>query len=250
MAGLISVIAEMDDFSGSDIVNVVEAANQVSVSESGSGSELLGILAICRILEDCAGAENLSILVNTQVVDVSGSSDSIFQSAIVPTVDTATGADIASIVARMNIIDFASGYEVLSLAAAISQTDPCMAVDTIAILNRFAMLDSAIGNEQVYIAGQMLLSETGEGDDVAQLITYIFSSDSAEGAENIVKIWRKIYTKVSGKYDTITGITYENQTLLSQSFAFLKFVFHLKDLIKLMYFFLPNDLLFDLVQDR
>ncbi len=204
-ATLVSVISEMDNFSGSDIVNVVGSANQISVSESGSGSELLGILAICRILEDCAGAENLNTLVNTQVVDVSGGSDSIFQSAIVPTVDTATGADIARVVASMNIIDFASGYEVLSLAVAISQTDPCVAVDTVAILNRFAMLDSAIGNEHEYIAGQILLSETGGGDDIAQLITYIFSSDSAEGAENIVKIWRKIYTRVSGRYDTITG---------------------------------------------
>lgn len=203
-AGLISVIAEMDNFSGSDIVNVVETANQVSVSENGSASELLGIIAICRILEDCAGAENLSILVNTQVLDVSGGSDSVFQSAKIPTVDTATGADIAKIVASMNIIEFASGYEVLLLAVAISQMDPCVAADTIAILNRLAMLDSAIGNEQEYIAGKMLLSETGGGNDIAQLITYVFSSDSAEGAENIVKTWKKIYTKVSGKYDTIT----------------------------------------------
>lgn len=204
-AALISVIAEMDNFSGSDIVNIVATANQVSISETGSASEILGILAICKILESCAGVDNFNVLVNTKVVDVSGGSDSVFQSAIIPTIDTASGADIAKIVASMNIIDFASGFEVLLLAVAVSQTDPCIAIDTIAILNRFAMIDSAIGNEQEYIAGKILLSETGAGDEVAQLITYIFSSDSAAGAENIVKIWKKIYTRVSGKYDTITG---------------------------------------------
>lgn len=195
IANILAQIVIADTGAGADIVSSV--LGKVSVLDSGTGADVLSLFIQLLLADTGSGVDTVSVDVGAtpKSVSDSGSGTDIISNILakVTVTDSGVGADILSLFIQILLTDAGSGVDAVSVdtgAISISVSDSGSGVDIIAsILAQIAVADSGVGVDIVSsIFAQLLIADSGSGVDAVSIMNALAVLDSGTGVDSISEI--------------------------------------------------------------
>lgn len=158
-------------------------ATPKDVSDSGSGSEAVSIVALLQQSESGDGQEVLDIMASFNLSDTAEGDDlaSIFQQKILS--DSGTHTDLLNILRMIVISDTAGATEALNVLAQVALSDTGQAIDALNVLAAILISDSALGNDTASILASLIINETANATDAITILANILLTDAGEAEE-------------------------------------------------------------------
>jgi len=147
-----------------DAVSVIE---QVSLTDSGSGSDTTSISAQIALPDSGTASDFISLL------------------ATIALSDLGTGSDLISITALLILSDSGIANDALVILAQIALSDTGVASEALAILVAIALSDSGIASEALSILVSLALNDGGIASDVASLVVLAKQNDIGIGSDSV-----------------------------------------------------------------
>jgi hypothetical protein len=206
---VLALVGQADTGSGADAISLVALVPQ---TDSGSGVDTISILALLPITDNGTGVDSVSLLALISQSDTGSGSDAISLMALVSQSDTGEGVDTISLIGLIPVTDTGSGVETLSLLALVPQTDSGSGLDSIDLLAMVPVTDSGSGSEEVSSFPSVSQSDTGSGVDSISLLGMIPVTDNGVGVDTI-EITGFIYVSDTGSgSDSVAAIIFPTIT--------------------------------------
>lgn len=161
-----------------------------SVSDTATGSDALGSLAVAFSLSDAGhGSESLPIGAAMQVSDAGSGADALAAIlAVLSIAESGGGSDaLTQLRAALSIADLASGADALaSLAASLHVAETGAAVDSPLVQALLSLGDAGAGSDALSISQSLLkvVSDLGQGTDGFAVVAQLTISESGAGLES------------------------------------------------------------------
>jgi hypothetical protein len=206
---VLALVGQADTGSGADAISLVALVPQ---TDSGSGVDTISILALLPVTDSGTGVDEISLLALISQSDTGSGSDAISLMALVSQSDTGEGVDTISLIGLIPVTDTGSGVETLSLLALVPQTDSVSGLDSIDLLAMVPVTDSGSGSEEVSSFPSVSQSDTGSGVDSISLLGMIPVTDNGVGVDTI-EITGFIYVSDTGSgSDSVAAIIFPTVT--------------------------------------
>ncbi len=167
---------------------------QKSVSDAGSGVEIVGVKSKVGISDSGQGAETPGIKEQISLAESGVGSDIIAAiTGKIPVTDQGSGVDIAAIKQFREILESGTGSETLKIKLVKAITDSGAGQDLIlAIKAKLTLQESGSGADVISILSKILIQDSGLGQDIAQMLEMVNISDSGIGNDIIKTILAKL----------------------------------------------------------
>jgi len=170
---------------------------QKSVSDSGLGSDTIGIKAKISVLEGGNGIDIATIKQFKAILDLGTGTDETVAKPIVLAQDSGIGQDLISpIKAKLTIADLGNGVDIIGLLTSkILLQDNGAGVDIVQGQNILSVADLGSGSDIIEtILTKRLVQDSGVGSEIIQKIIHKLTQDAGSGVDTI---YRKITFKPS-----------------------------------------------------
>lgn len=173
------------DWQNNDVKMSIESATEVSLSDSGSGSDAKSILATQTRADTGTGVDAKSITVTQTRADTGTGVDAKAISVTVPArTETGTGVDAKAIsVTVPTRAETGTGADTLLSQVNVSSPDTGEGDDESTILASIPLADTGSGNDTESIAASISRADTGSGSEAIQILAAIAINDTGTGAE-------------------------------------------------------------------
>jgi len=169
---------------GSDAIGI-EA--QIPISESGLGADSVGVQAQIPISDAGVGADSVAVQTEgqVQVSDLGAGVDSIELEARVPVGDSGLGSDEVAIEAQVPIADLGAGMDSITVQQIIPKevSDAGVGSDAIGIEGQIPVSDGGVGADSIMIKTEIPISDVGFGVDTIQILTQVMIADQGTGVD-------------------------------------------------------------------
>lgn len=168
------------------LVEDVDTTTEKNVTDSGSGSDVIGILAQIAIAETATGADVISILALLSIAETGSATDSVALLALIPIAESATGVDAVNVAVFVPVGDSGSGTEVIVILANIAVNETATGADTVdaeQTADIIAITDSASGSDAVGVLAQLGISDSAVGADTLNLLALLGIGETGSGAD-------------------------------------------------------------------
>ena len=194
------------------VVENVDTTTEKNVTDSGSGSDAVSLLAQIAIAETAAGVDTVSILAFLSIAETGNATDSVALLALIPIAESATGADTINVAVFVPIADSGSGTETIVILASVSVSETgsgadeidaeqtadvisisetATGVDAVSVLAQLGISDSATASDVLNILALLGIGDTGSGNDQNQITAMVNISETATATE-LVQIFAQI----------------------------------------------------------
>ena len=156
-----------DDVALSSTGYVGPAGTQVTLTDTGTGTDALTIAATDTLTEAVSGADSLSVAASVPLADTGSGTDALALSAAVPLGETGHGADALTANASAPQADTATGTEGLSITVQVVLSDTGTLTDVLVVGagNTPSLPDTATGTEGFAVSAAVPLADTGHGTE-------------------------------------------------------------------------------------
>ena len=166
-------------------------ATQVSVSDSGAGTDTVSATGTTARTDSGAGTDTVSTTGSTARTDSGVGTDSVSTSRAASLSDSGTGTDAVSTTGTASISDSGTGTDAISVdtgSTPISVSDSGTGTDTVSAVVSLSADDSGAGTDTVAAAVALSASDSGIGtDDISVSVgdTPVSLSDSGAGTDTV-----------------------------------------------------------------
>lgn len=179
---LLALVAQSDTGAGSDTVSVLAL---VPMAETGSGSDEVSVLGLFSISDNGSGADTVSLLAQIPITDSGVGADVVSILALISQSDTGSGSDAVEAVVFVPVTDTGAGVDAISILALLSLTDTGSGADALSILAQIAQSDSGSGVDAVTALAMISISDSAVASDALEILRMIAQSDSATAVDAV-----------------------------------------------------------------
>lgn len=198
--------------SSGKLISIPSSGTLIVISDSGSGSDGLGIAASVSVADTGSGADVVaSIAAALGIADSGSGTDALGIAVSVALADTGTGIDGFAGTASVVLADSGSGADDQVVTVTLPEiTDTGTGNDSISVLTEqlIAIADAATGTDSVSVQVTVSVGDTGSGADGLGLMTDVLKSvaDSGAATDN-VSVSVSVGISDSGSGLDLLGIT-------------------------------------------
>jgi hypothetical protein len=169
VAGMNAALPLTEAGSGVDVVpNITHP-----IADAGSGSDALGMTATLPLADVCAGVESLDLQATLALSDSGSGLDEILLQATLMLIDAGVGIDVIEtfiLGLTVNVDDLGVGSDSLALLAALSLGDLGGGVDAVDMQAQLLLNDAGAGADTVTANVTLTLVDAGTGEEIASII--------------------------------------------------------------------------------
>lgn len=166
------------------------AAAQITLTDTGSGSDALAATAAIPLADTATGVEGFTVTVTATVTDTGAGSDALTVSTTVPLVDVGAGADTLTATATVPLADTGTGVDALSVSGSSSPAlpDTGAGTDSLAVAATVPLADTSAGADALTAAATAGLPDSAAGADVLTAAAAVPLADTATGSDSLTVI--------------------------------------------------------------
>jgi hypothetical protein len=186
IVGIKGLVTLLDSGFGSDLISSISA--KIPISDQGSGTETLAIKNQLAISDSGIGTETGLEAKPTKLVQDSGTGqDLVFPiQAKLTLSDLGSGVDTIGILSGVLVQDSGVGTDLAQITRPLTISDLGIGTDTLQpIFARLTIQDSGSGLEQLKLAIQEYISDSGSGIDSINVLGPRFVKDSGTGTDTL-----------------------------------------------------------------
>ena len=146
---------------------------QISVSDSGVGTDALVIKRTIPVADSGAGVETIAIKGEIPIADSGSGADAIGVKQFKSLADSGSGVDTIGILSKVLVQDLGAGVDLVQTKGAISISDSGIGADIISVISPGKVLiqDSGIGVDLISaIKAKLSIADSGSGVDLVDVI--------------------------------------------------------------------------------